>query len=512
MRAPAAPAAGTEAITCRLHQALATHRAGDVAAAATAYAAVLAIEPDHPDALHLLGVCHRQSGRPADAADLIGRALAHAPACVDAWYNLGNALADLDRNADAEAAFARAVALRQGHGAAWLRLAAMRARLGHHDAAIAAYHRLLALDPAHIAGRNDLANLLTACGRDEDAVGLFRGLVADRPELPEAHYNLALALLRLGDYASGFTAYEWRWRCEGFPSPRRHTALPAWDGKPFPGRRLLVHAEQGLGDTIQFARFVPLAASLGGAVSFEVPKSLKRLMAPIGGCDRLQAHGDPDTDIDCAVPLCSLPHRLGLSLGAVGMRAPYLAAEPERSAHWRQRLGNGGALTIGVCWRGNPSSPADLGRSLADPSLLAPLASVPGVRLVALALPRTGELAPDDGPTGWRVATAAFPLAHPGPEFDRGGDAFIDSAAILEGLDLLITTDTALAHLAGALGRPVWLMLQAAADWRWLKDRTDCPWYPSMRLFRQATPGDWAGVIARVAEALAGRAMAAAKG
>jgi Tfp pilus assembly protein PilF len=511
-------AATVEAVGARLHawlhDAFARHRAGDIAAAAAGYETVLSGDPANVDALHLLGVCRRQAGRPEDAAALIGRALERAPACVDAWHNYGNALADLDRTAEAAAAFARATELRPAYIDAWERLAAMLARLGRREDAIEAYRRALALDPGHVAARNDLANLLTGCGRDEEAVVLFRDLLGDHPDLPEAHYNLALALLRLGDFAGGLSAYEWRWRCAGFSAPRRHTDLAAWDGRPFPGRRLLVHAEQGLGDSIQFARFVPLAASLGGAVSFEVPRVLRRLMAPIGGVDRLLTQGEAVTDADLEVPLASLPHRLGLSLGAVGMRAPYLAAEPERIAHWRPRLGDDGTLRIGVSWRGNPASPADPGRSLADATPLAPLAAVPGVRLIALALPRPGELAPDaSAPTGWRLAGLPFALAHPGPDLDAGGDAFVDTAAVMAGLDLIITTDTALAHLAGALGRPVWVLLQAAPDWRWLKGRADSPWYPSMRLFRQSTPGDWAGVIATVACALGERTkLASANG
>ena len=504
------PSATPECVFAWMREAFALHHAGDIAAAAARYEDVLSVDPDQADALHLLGVCRRQTGQPADAVALISRALALMPSLADGWYNLGNALADVGRPADAADAFARASALCPHNSEALMRFAAMLTRLDRRDDAIAAYHRVLALDAAHVACRNDLGNLLTGCGRDEEAVGLFRSLLADLPDLPEAHYNLALVLLRLGDYASGLAEYEWRWRCAGFRAPRRHAAVPAWNGKPLAGRRLLVHAEQGLGDCIQFARFVPLAASLGGSVTFEVPKPLVVLMRQISGVDRLIAQGEGVGEVDCAVPLVSLPHRLGLSLGAVGMAAPYLTAASEQIALWRRRLGSDGVRTIGVCWRGNPASPADPGRSLADPGLLAPLAVVPGVRLVSLVMPTAHAIEKAPGPTGWQMAGLPFALAHPGPDLDAGGDAFVDSAAIMASLDLVLTTDTALAHLAGALGRPVWVMLQAAADWRWLKRRADSPWYPSMRLFRQHTPGDWAGVITRVGAALAGHAAASA--
>lgn len=490
-------------VATRLQQALTLHRRGAIAEAALVYQSVLADQPGNADALHLLGMARRSQGQGEEAVTLIRQALRLAPAHVEAWYNLGNALSSLERFAEATEAYREATALRPNHAEAWYNQAIALARLDQASEAIGAYERALALQPRHIGARHNLANLLIETGRPLDGIRGMREVLALEPGLPEAHYNLALALLRMGDYGLGFKEYEWRWQSAGFPSLPRHTALASWDGGRLAGRRLLVHAEQGLGDTLQFVRLVALLRPFGGSITLEVPAPLVRLLEGVAGADRVIAQARTPADVDLGVPLMSLPHRLGLTLGAIPRRGAYLQAPPDRVAAWRRCRGGDGQISVGLCWRGNPLAPIDRGRSIGEPALLEPLTRVNGVRLISLLKLTADDLVAHDGATGWRVAGLPFTLEHPGPEYDVGEDAFLDAAGVMMNLDLIISTDTALAHLAAALGRPTWLMLRHVADWRWLTRRSDSPWYPSLRLFRQPAPGDWRSVIATVAETLA---------
>jgi hypothetical protein len=261
---------------------------------------------------------------------------------------------------------------------------------------------------------------------------------------------------------------------------------PAWDGSPLGGRTILLHAEQGLGDTLQFIRYAPLVQQRGGTVLVQSPAPLARLLARCPGVDRLVAPGPAPTEaFDVHAPLLGLPGLLGTSLATVPARVPYLFADAELTAHWRQQLGAIGGFTIGIAWQGNPRHPRDRDRSI--PLLqFAPLAGIEGVRLLSL----------QKGPGRDQLAALAgrFPVT----DLSHGLDDFLDTAAVLMNLDLVITADTALAHLAGALGVPVWVALPFAPDWRWLLGRENNPWYPTMRLFRQAQRGNWESVFDRI--------------
>ncbi|WP_075217562.1 tetratricopeptide repeat protein [Mongoliimonas terrestris] len=490
--------AAADPLACALED----HRAGRLEAATAGYRAVLASAPEHPDALHLLGVARKAAGALDEAVGLIRRAAALQPGRAEIWSNLGNALAAAGDHPGAIDAYRTALGL-QETADTWTALGASLAKAGEADGAIAAYERALALDPADVTARHNLANALGARGRDGAAVTLLRAVIADQPDLAEAHYNLARHLLRLGDYKSGFSHYEWRWKTEAFPDKRRHTHLPDWDGRPLPGR-LLVHAEQGFGDTIQFAALLPLARSLATAVTLEVPAPLARLFRRFTGADTIAA-AVPDSGQDlpanvaAATALLGLPHRLGLTLGSIPSAAGLLTAEPDRVAAWRARLGDDGRRIVTVNHQGSPKTPVDRGRSLPDPALLAPLAALPDIRLISLQKLAPPAIEPDGG--GYRLAGLPVRIEHPGPDLDAGPDAFVDTAAIMTLADAVVSTDTAAAHLAGALGRPVHILLQAVAEWRWLIDRTTTPWYPTATLHRQPAPGDWGTVI----DAVAGR-------
>ncbi|MDK9696943.1 MAG: tetratricopeptide repeat protein [Siculibacillus sp.] len=490
-------------ITVRLAAAHRLHRAGAFAEALEGYAGVLALDPDHPDALNLAASATRSLGDAAAAVDLARRAVAAAPDRADVRYNHGNALSAIGDPRGAAEAFRIASALDPTHADAAANLGLALARAGDDAGAEAAYRAALAVDADHRMARLNLGNLLGECGRGDEGIAELREVVRRHPDLAEGHYDLGLALLRAGDWITGFAEYEWRWRTDGFASPPRHTDIPDWDGRPLDGRSLLVHAEQGLGDTLQFVRLLPLAASLGARITLEAPTVLVRLLADVAGAETVTDAVDAAA-FDLQTPLMGLPHRLGLTPGALPPRAASLTADPARVALWRERLRLvDGAEAVAVAWRGNPNSPADRGRSFDGPARLAPLAA-PGRRLIAVQkLPRD-ELEPAPVASGWRVANAGDQvIEHPGPDFDAGRDAFLDTAAVLAICGRVVTIDTSLAHLAASLGRPTEILLKRVADWRWLERRPDTPWYPTVRLHRQTVAGDWSGPLASVVAALA---------
>ncbi|MFO0406355.1 MAG: tetratricopeptide repeat protein [Labrys sp. (in: a-proteobacteria)] len=485
--------------------ALEAHRAGRLSEAANVYAEAIALNPTHADALNLLAVIRRSEGDGRAAVDLGERAAAAAPERADIRYNLGTARMGIGDHEGAVAAFREALAIDPGFADAAANLGIALVALDRHEEAVAAYEQALVADGTHKIARLNLGNLLSETGRYDEGAQHLRRCADLYPDLAEAHYNLAMALLRLGDLRQGFAEYEWRWRTPGFTSPVRHARIKDWDGRPFAGASLLVHAEQGLGDTIQFLRFLPLAASLGGRVTLEVQPALARLAKGISGVDRLVAAGSAVGRQDWQSPLMGLPHRLGLSLGAIPAAVPYLQAEPERVAFWRTRLKPDGRPLVGVCWQGNRASPVDKGRSLPDAGLLAPLADVADVRLVSLVRLTAEQTRPAPTPTGRAVADLPFTIEYPGADYDAGEDAFVDTAAVLSLCDHVVTTDTAIAHLAGALGRPGLVLLKAVAEWRWLIARRDTPWYPTLRLVRQTRAGDFAGAIDEAARLLSAR-------
>ncbi len=295
----------------------------------------------------------------------------------------------------------------------------------------------------------------------------------------------AIHLLRQGDLAAGFAEYEWRWKCKSFST--RKFDQPRWNGEPLAGRTILLHAEQGLGDTLHFVRFAADVAARDGSVILECQSSLLELLRSAPGIDRLVAAGSAPAAFDVHCPLMSLPGVLGLSQDKL-WRGPYLSAEPARVETWRQRLTGVPGFRVGVCWQGNPENLFDRQRSF-DVERLAPLARIAGVTLVNL---QKGVEQP---------AGASLELVELGSTLDADG-AFLDTAAVMQHLDLVISADTSIAHLAGALGVPVWVALSAHGDWRWFAGREDSPWYPSLRLFRQQQLDHWDDVFARMAAAL----------
>lgn len=456
------------------------HVAGRLDDAERLYRPVLAAEPALPDPLHLLGVVAAQRGDARRAAVLIARAVRLAPAAAAPFAHLGGALRSLGRLDEAVDALKRALVLDPSLGDAPANLGAVLHAAARYEEALPWLWRAHRLRPDHQETVVNLGTVLRDLRRFADAEACFRHALAHRPGDAGAHLALAVSRLVQGDLPGGWEAFEWRWR--------RFPGQP-WSGEPLAGRTLLLHAEQGFGDTIQFARYAPLAAERGGRVLLEVPRPLVRLLKQsLPEAVRVIPKTDSPPHHDLHCPLMSLPRAFGTALDSIPAALPYLRADPEDAAAWRERLAGPPGLRVGLVWAGNPNHRNDRNRSL-PPDRLAPLAAVPGLRLIGL---QTGDAR----------------NALPSPLRDRVEDVmdavrdFADTAALLANLDLVIAVDTAIVHLAGALGRPAWVLLPYAPDWRWLLGRADTPWYPSLRLFRQPRPGDWSAVAGTVAALL----------
>ncbi len=456
------------------------------------YRRARALKPDQPETHANLGDALREQGLLDEAIASCRRALDLRPDYAEAHSNLGRVLAEQRRWREAAAAFSRAIALKPEFAMAHNNLASALVGQGCLDDAIAAYHKALDLKPVYPDAYSNLANALRRQGRLDEAIASCRRAIGLSPNLAAAHTNLAMAVRQQGDMAAGWPEYEWRWKTPGLIKPHYDFAQPQWRGEAAAGRTLLIHAEQGLGDTLQFCRYAPLAVARGLRVIMEVPKSLLRLLRQLPGVDVIaQGEALPFFDLHC--PMLSLPLAFESGLANLPTGMPYLVAEPERVATWRRRL-PAGDFRIGIAWQGNPEQIEDRDRSL-PLRCFEPLARLPGVRLISLqkhhGLEQLANL-----PAGMHVETL-------GDAFDAGPDAFVDTAALIENLDLLISSDTSIPHLAGALGRPVWVALSAVPDWRWMLGRDDSPWYPTMRLFRQTKRGDWPSVFTAMAERLA---------
>ncbi len=487
--------------------------------------AVLAAKPDHFDALHLLGIVAAQSGQPQEAADLLARAASANPRSAEVHNNLGNALRDLGRHADALSCFERAVArnpafaevhynrgntlyqlkrpaealqcyeralaLAPGYADAFNNRGNALRDLKRYDEALESYARAIALQPDSADAWSNRGHVLRGQKRYDEAIASYGQAVALAPDYAAAHFDLALCRLLLGDFATGWAGYEWRWKKPEHRALRRNFAPPLWNGaEPLAGRTILLYAEQGLGDTLQFCRYASLVAARGATVVLEVPPPLLPLLSGLEGVAQVLAAGSPLPAFDCHCPLMSLPLAFGTDLSSIPSRVPYLASDPARVARWRSALGPRDAPRIGLVWAGSLLLEADnrSHRSLALAEML-PLAG-DGVQWVSLQK---------------EVSATDAALLASRPDIRSAGGLltdFAETAALVELMDVVVTVDTSVAHLAGAMGKPVWILLEWSADWRWLRDRDDSPWYPTARLFRQAAPGDWAGVIRRVRDAL----------
>ncbi len=493
--------------------------------AAASFRSAIGLRPDIPEAHNGLGNTLAALGRPDEAAACFRTALELRPQYAEACYNLGNALARLERFDQAIASFRTAIGLKPNYGEAHNNLGNALAETGLLEEAIASYRTAIAIDPNNAQAHSNLGKALwqngsldeaLACcrravglqpdypeghinlgialgdqGRLDDAIECYRTAIALRPDTPDAHHNLGIALLKRGEMEAGWQEYEWRWKTRQLIGQDRGFNQPLWRGEAAARKTLLIHAEQGFGDTLQFCRYAPMAAARGLRVILEVPAALVRLLRSLPGIDRVCARGEALPAFDLHCPMLSLPLAFGTTLASVPGETPYLHADAAQADEWRMRCDRmaGESARVGLVWAGNPRLhlPAltDSRRSVA-PARLAPLFDVPGPRFFSLQ---------KDGPG----TPAEFPLID---VMDMIED-FAGTAALIANLDLVISVDTAGAHLAAALGKPVWLLDRFDLCWRWLIGRRDSPWYPTLRIYRQPASGDWDSVMTEVARDLA---------
>jgi tetratricopeptide (TPR) repeat protein len=454
---------------------------GKLEEAIAAHQRAIALAPDHADAHTNLGVALTAQGQLEDAIAAHRRAIALMPDYADAQSNLGNALHAQGRLEDAIAAHRRAIALKPGHADAFGNLGNALKDHGQVEEAIAAYRHAIALKPDHADAHSNLGSALYALGQPEEAIAACQRAIAITPDHADAHWNASLAWLAMGNFSAGWDAFEWRWRCKGFPRPRP-SAKPLWLGtSALKGARILLWGEQGLGDQIQFARYAPRLAERGAEVILEVHDALVGLLDGLPGVSKVVSARTPvpDSDFDVHCPLMSLPLALGTELSTIP-EVPRLTAHRQAIPRWAGRVPSA-MPRIGIAWSGDPQHRHDRHRSLAL-SRLAPILT-PSATWISL----QKEVRAADRPAFDALA-----------RIEHFGAGLVETAALCEHCDLVISVDTSLAHLAATLGRPVWLLLPFAADFRWLRDRDDTPWYPSMTLYRQPRIGDWDDVLQRV--------------
>lgn len=467
-------------------------RLGRLEDAVARYRQALVADPAHGGALGNLGLALRALGRHGEAAEALRRAAEFQPNSASARLNLGNALRGAGKPDEAEAAYRDAITLKPGYAQAHCNLGSLLRDLGRLDEAEDELETALEHDPRLVDAHYNLGNAYKERGRYRAAAEAYRAALRVDPDHVSGHWNLSHVLLLEGQFAEGFDEYEWRWRLpimgsHGFSGPQ-------WDVSAKPGAPVFVHAEQGFGDAIQFVRYVPMIAARGHKVTLCVRPPLHRLFAGLDCADVVTEPSD-GSHVGYHCPMLSLPRAFGTRLDTIPNEVPYLRADPHGVARFRSRL-SGDDLKVGLVWRGNPEKTGDAQRSLA-PDLLKPVLEVEGVRFVSLQKePVAGDL------DGIRRTSRC-------DDWSAELGDFADTAALIEALDLVISIDTAVAHLAGALAKPVWVLLPFVPDWRWLSAREDSPWYPTACLFRQASPGDWPGAIARLAEALRGFAARA---
>jgi tetratricopeptide (TPR) repeat protein len=453
------------------------------------------LQPNFTAAHNNLGTALRSQGHWKEAIQCFQQALKLDPRFGDAHYNLGNALKDRGQLEEAVDHYHQALRLNPNNANIYNNLGTVLQNQRKLDEAVSHYQQALQINPNHAEAHRNLGTTLQAQGKLAPALEHYQKAIRIRPEFAEPRHDLALLQLLLGDFERGWPEYEWRFRVPGLGRPR-HFSQPLWDGAALDHQTVLLHAEQGLGDTMQFVRYLPLVKRSRGKVIVECQPSLLPLLGNAAGMDRLVARGSPLPPFDCHAPLLSLPRILNTSATNVPGPVPYLHADATLIEHWNRpmsdlRLDNGRRMShflVGIAWQGNPAFRGDHQRSI-PLSHFAGLASADGVRLVSLQKgPGTEQL------TGNHIKRIA--------NLDDAAGPFMDTAAIMMHLDLVICSDSAVAHLAGALGVPVWLALPLVPDWRWLLSREDSPWYPTMRLFRQTRAGRCDEVFARIAEEL----------
>ena len=490
--------------------------AGQLEEAVQAFQKAVDLNPEHPETANNLASALNELGRHEDAATACKIALAAKGSFAEAHNNLGNALAALNRPKEAVESYQKALAFKPAFGDAHFNLGKTLLKMGDKEAAAeslrlavsldgenalkhfnlgnglmaldryeeagAAFREAIRLEPDNADALGNLGASLQSLGQLDDSVAAFRQAIDRQPDSADLHWNLSLALLQRGDYEEGWREFEWRWDNPAFTSPSRQFPQPQWSGEDIKGKTILLHAEQGLGDTLQFIRYAPLVAARGAKVILECRPPLTRLSAETDGVDQVISLGEDLPDFDCHIPLMSLPLVFETTVDTIPADVPYLTAPPAA-------ITDAEGLKIGIVWGGSPTHINDHNRSC-DVSLFAPLFDIPGTTFFSLQADAR--------------ATDLHALDLPSNVIDLTGDLqdFADTATAVAALDLVISVDTAVLHLAGALAKPAWGLIPFAPSYLWMNDRDDSPWYPTVRLFRQTLVHDWDSVFEQVASDL----------
>jgi cytochrome c-type biogenesis protein CcmH/NrfG len=423
-----------------------------------------------------------------EAAACYRRAIALAPNRAEAHRNLGSVLREAGRVEEGVSAIREALRLDPNFAEVWASLGLALVEADDPETALTSCQRAIELNPRLVAAHHHHGVALFDLGRRQEALDSYSRALALEPNLADAHKNRALLWLIEGKLTEGWDEYEWRWKCAESPPPL--FGQPLWDGSPLAGRTILLHAEQGLGDTIQFVRYATLVRRRGGRVVLLCQPALVSLVRRCEGVEQVVAQGDRLPPFDLHAPLMSLPRIFGTTLDTIPSDTPYLDVDPRSLERWRDELAGDSLFKVGIAWQGSRLHRRDRGRSI-PLTCFQPLAALPGVQLYSL---QTNE---------GREQIALVDFADRIVDLSPRVDSFAETAAAIANLDLVISCDTSVAHLAGALGKPAWVAIRLVPDWRWLLDRDDSPWYPTLRLFRQTRRGDWGEVMERVAQRLA---------
>ena len=457
--------------------------------ALASYDKALALNPDSAEAYYNRGNILNNLERHGDVLVEYDKALALKPDYVPAYNNRGNILKELDRYEEALASFDTALSLEPDNVPAHNNRGIILKDLDRYEEALASYKKALSLKPDYAEAYNNMGGVLTGLHRYDEALTCYEKAIALWPDYADANFNLGLLKLLLGDYEAGWLLHEWRWKTDQHKDDTRRFGQPLWLGEESPaGRTVLLHVDQGLGDVIQVARYVPMLAALGATVILEVPSSLVPLLNTIEGAAAVIAKGEDLPEFELQCPFMSLPLAFKTKIGTIPGRTPYLSVDPQKRLAWRERLGSKSRSRIGLAWSGNANHKNDRNRSVS----LRKIQPLLQLNFEFHAVQK--EIRDED-----RAALAEFVelRSHEGELHD-----FSETAALISELDLVITVDTSVAHLAGALGKEVWILLPYAPDYRWLTERGDSPWYPTARLFRQRSRGNWEGVITEVLSSL----------
>lgn len=473
-----------------MRQATQLHAQGKLREAEAIYRQVLQREPMNAEAMHHLGLIAHQVGQHGPAIELIRKSISIKPGVGYFFKNLGSVLTAVGKYSEAVEAFETAVGLTPNDATAHHPLGVAYEKMYEYERARAAYRRAIELDPKHAPSYFNLGVIAEYHGEYDESLRLLEKAIDLKSDYALARTSRATDLLRLERFEEGWREYEWRWRLPQFrqdaPDPRK----PVWDGEELAGKTILLRCEQGMGDTIQFVRYAKLVKERGaGRVILLSQPALVRLMKRAVGVDEVVGQGSAIPAYDVQVPLLSLPRIFKTEMGTIPADVPYVTAEPDRVAAWREKLGGDGNLNVGLVWSSNPGHPLARFRTTTL-AAFAPLARVEGVMFYSLQKGEPGKQAAN-APEGMRLVN-----------YTRELTDFSETAALMENLDAVVTVDTAVAHLAGAIGARTLTVVPFLSDFRWFTNRDDSPWYPTMRLFRLRSMYGWREAIERAAEAL----------